>query len=159
MRGVTKFLLWIYVSDAALELKLSWYVHTRIPWDAMSQWHRTSMSQPWAIPSYAVTALPASPWGLQGSWNALPKAVNREINGRWQLKALSCSLVPVSINTDCRKIPVKPFLLGSFPSAGFTLGCSIPVTWRKRDSETTGLEIPALSGSSSDESEIPWSFS
>lgn len=36
------------------------------------------------------------------------------------------------MNTDCRIIPVKPFLHGFSPFAGFTFGCSIPVTRRNR---------------------------
>lgn len=138
---------------------MSWYVHKRIPWDPMGQWHRTSMSQPWAITSYLVTAFACIPLGIAGKLQCSSQGCNRKINGRWQLKALFCPLVPVSMNTDCRKIPLKPFFLGFSPSAGFILGCSIPVTWRNRDSETIGLELSVLSGSSSNESDAPWSFS
>lgn len=58
------------------------------------------------------------------------------------------------MNTDCRKIPVKPFLLGFSPS-----WLLIPVTRRNWNSETTEQEISVLSGSSSNESELPCSFS
>lgn len=48
MSGVTKFLLWIYVSDAALELKQSWYIHTRVPWVSGTgfQCHNPELSLP-----------------------------------------------------------------------------------------------------------------
>lgn len=59
----------------------------------------------------------------------------------WRSLSLhSLYLSPWRYQYGCWQIPLKPFLPGLSPPAGFTHGCSIPVFRRNLDSETTGLK-------------------